>query len=77
MKTLGVILLVSVLVMPWPVSAAPSAQGRGNSDQGRGPRNGTPSNPVHPVPEPSTLILLGAAAGIAGARKIWQRRRSR
>ena len=30
------------------------------------------------VPEPATVVLLGAAAGVAGVRKVWQdRRRSR
>jgi hypothetical protein len=27
------------------------------------------------VPEPATILLLGAAAGAAGVGKIWQRRR--
>ena len=31
-----------------------------------------------PVPEPTTIVLLGVAAGVAGVRKMWQhRRRSR
>jgi hypothetical protein len=33
------------------------------------------TNRVRSVPEPTTLVLLGAAAGVAGARKLWQRRR--
>ena len=75
MKTLTLILFASILLMPCAANATPSPQGRGNSDQGSGNRR--QSNPVHAVPEPSTLILLGAAAGIAGARKLWQQRRSR
>jgi PEP-CTERM motif len=27
------------------------------------------------VPEPATIVLLGAAAGLFGVRKIWQHRR--
>ena len=27
------------------------------------------------VPEPATIVLLGAAAGMFGVRKMWQRRR--
>lgn len=33
-------------------------------------------NSVYSVPEPTTIILLGAAAGALGARKLWQARRS-
>jgi hypothetical protein len=78
MKTIGLILFTLALVMS--SSAAPSAQGRGhaygheNSEQGRG--NGHQNgNPVHSVPEPSTLLLLGAAAGLVGLRKMPQQRR--
>ena len=34
-------------------------------------------NPIRSVPEPTTLLLLGAGAGVAAASKVWQRRRSR
>jgi hypothetical protein len=81
MKTLGLILFTLALSMS--SSAAPLAQGRGhaygheNSGQGRGNghQNGANGNPVHSVPEPSTLLLLGAAAGVVGLRKISQQRR--
>jgi hypothetical protein len=33
------------------------------------------SNDPISVPEPSTIVLLGAAAGVLGVRKLWQRRR--
>ena len=77
MKTVGLILVTLALLMS--SSAAPLAQGRGTSEQGRGNghQNGANGNPFHSVPEPSTLILLGAAAGVVGLRKIWQRRRGR
>ena len=32
------------------------------------------NRPITSVPEPSTILLLGAAAGVVGVRKIWQRR---
>jgi hypothetical protein len=78
MKTLGLILFTLALSMA--SSAAPLAQGRGNAygheNSGQGQGNGNPNgNPVHSVPEPSTLLLLGAAAGVVGLRKISQQRR--
>ena len=33
------------------------------------------SNGSISVPEPATIVLLGAAAGMFGVRKIWQKRR--
>ena len=38
-----------------------------------GPRS-SQTTPVS-VPEPTTIVLFGAAAGLAGVRKVWQDRR--
>ena len=77
-KPLG--LMVVVLGMLLPAHVALASQGRGKSDQ---PKAAKPEkdkkdkkekNPV-PVPEPTTIALLGAAASVAGARKLWHKRR--
>lgn len=51
------------------------AQGRSSTAPGR---SNTPGenrrNPVS-VPEPATLLLLGAGAGALGLRKLWRNRR--
>jgi hypothetical protein len=65
-----------------PVPVALASGGNGNS--GKPPVEKSPKvdtgtkdkkNPINLVPEPSTIALLAAAAGVAGARKLWQKRR--
>jgi len=77
-------LVMFVLAMSIPASPALAhdngafqgrgdSQGRGNSGNGNGTsENG---NPIHSVPEPTTLALMGAAAAALGVRKVWERRR--
>lgn len=87
-KPMGLMLVV--LGMLLPARAALASQGRGNSDQAKAEKSEKDDkgdkdkkdkgdkkdkNPT-PVPEPTTIALLGAAAGVAGARKLWQKRRS-
>ena len=81
-KPLG--LLVVVLGMLLPARLALASQGRGNPEKPKAEKlekdekDKKDKNPVRSVPEPTTIALLGAAAGVAGARKLWQnRRRSR
>ena len=81
-KPLG--LLVVVLAMLLPARVALASQGRGNSEQPKAEKSekadkkDKKDKKTVPVPEPTTIALLGAAAGVAGARKLWQnRRRSR
>lgn len=80
-KPLG---LMVVLAMLLPAQAALASHGRGNSDQpktekaqknDKEKKEKKEKNPVVPVPEPTTIALLGAAAGVAGARKMWKNRR--
>jgi hypothetical protein len=55
-----------------------AAQSRGNSAAAHEAHNKDTTyngNRVISVPEPATIVLLGAAAGMFGVRKIWQRRR--
>lgn len=61
-------LFVSATLLP-----AGQAAAQGNSAFGHSHNDKTPVS----VPEPTTLALLGAAAGALGVRKIWRRRRSR
>ena len=72
-------LMVVVLGMLIPAHIALASQGNGNSEQ---PKAAKPQKDdkdkdkkVVRVPEPTTIALLGAAAGVAGARKLWQKRR--
>ena len=77
-------LMVIVLGMLLPARVALASQGREHSEKLKAEKSEKDhkdkkdKNPVHSVPEPTTLALMGAAAGVAGARKLWQnRRRSR
>jgi hypothetical protein len=74
-KNVGLVMFV--LAMLLPARAALASQG--NSDRPKANKSEKKDkNPVHSVPEPATLLILGAAAGVVCARKAWQvRRRSR
>lgn len=66
-------LILSIVALPVGLLA----QGRSgerpvNPPNGQGPGN-TKKKPLS-VPEPSTLLLIGAA-GALGVRKLWQNRR--
>ena len=69
-------LVVFVLMMLLSERVAVASPGRGNSEKAKAEKSEKKDkNPVHSVPEPTTLVLLGAAAGVVGARKLWQDRR--
>ena len=78
-KPLG--LLVVVLAVLLPARVALASQGRGNSENPKAEKSEKDDKDkkdkktVHSVPEPTTLALIGAAAGVAAARKLWQKRR--
>lgn len=65
-----VMFAVAVLL---PVATAAS-EDRGNSAIAHELHKKDKDNAI-PVPEPSTLVLLGAAAGAFGVRKMWRQRR--
>ena len=82
-KQLGLVVIAGMLI---PAPAALASQGNGKSgkpdsqkstktDKDKKDKTGKESVPVHQVPEPATIALLGAAAGVAGVRKLWQKRR--
>jgi hypothetical protein len=59
-------------------AAHAAAQSRGNSPAAHEAHKKDKTdngNRLISVPEPSTIVLLGAAAGMFGIRKIWQHRR--
>lgn len=77
-------LMVVVLGMLLSARVAQASPGRGHAEKPKTEmsekhdKDEKDKKPVHSVPEPTTLALMGAAAGVAGARKLWQnRRRSR
>ena len=78
---LGVLIFTLAIVVP--VSVELAGQGRGNPKganvdrKHQAEKNDKDEKPIHSVPEPTTLLLLGTAAGVAVARKVWQRRASR
>ena len=55
-----------------------AAQSRGNSaaahEAHKKDKTENRNDPIS-VPEPATIVLLGAAAGVVGVRKMWQQRR--
>ena len=80
-KPLGLVAIVGMLI---PASAALASQGNGKSGKPKAEESEQADKdkkdkkdkvPVHQVPEPATIALLGTAAAVAGARKLWQRRR--
>jgi hypothetical protein len=79
-KSLALAAIVGMLI---PAPAALASQGNGNSGKPKAEKppkvdkdkkDEKNSDPVHSVPEPATIALLGAAAGMAAARRLWQKR---
>jgi hypothetical protein len=75
-KSLGLVAIVGMLI---PAPAALASYGNGNSPKPEKPpkveNQKNDKGRVQQVPEPATIALLGVAVGVAGARKLWQRRR--
>jgi PEP-CTERM motif len=81
-KPLGLIVVVLGMLVPARVALASPGQEKSEKIKAeksdKDDKDKKDKKPVHSVPEPTTLALMGAAAGVAGARKLWQnRRRSR
>ena len=79
---LGVLIFTLTILMPVSVELAGRGEGnpKGIDTKDRAEKNDKKDkqrNPIHSVPEPTTLLLLGVGAGVAAASKVWQRRRSR
>jgi PEP-CTERM motif len=71
MSTAFAVAVVALLAMPAAVAGAPGPRDKPKSDN-RGPANRIERS----VPEPGTVLLLGAAAGVAyGVRKFRSKRR--
>jgi hypothetical protein len=66
-----------ILATLLPAGSA-AAQSRGNSaiahEAHKKDKADNRNGPIS-VPEPGTIVLLGAAVGMFGLRKIWQQRR--
>jgi short subunit fatty acids transporter len=82
-KPLGLMVVVLGMLVPAQVALASpgkektekvKAEKSANYDKDKN-KDKKDKNPVHSVPEPTTLALMGAAVGVAGARKLWQNRR--
>jgi len=76
-KSLDLVAIVGMLI---PAPAALAFHGNENppgpkAEKPRVEKDQHKSERARSVPEPATIGLLGAAAGVAGARKLWQRRR--
>jgi hypothetical protein len=77
-KRMGLVLVVLGMLIPARVALA--SHGNGTSDQPKAEKSDKDKDKkekkdTYSVPEPTTIALLGAAAGVAGARKLWQKRR--
>ena len=70
-RTTRAVAALALLTIPALVDAAPDRRGQRNSG------NSGPGKRIErSVPEPATLLLLGAAAGVAyGVRKLKSKRR--
>ena len=78
MKRFALLMFVLTLLAPqaWVLGASyEDAKGPKNKPEKntRGPQDKTEEK-SKAVPEPATITLLGAAAGVAAARKLWRSR---
>ena len=79
-RLFALVMFISAALLP---AGQAAAQSRGNSANAHEAHkkdkveNGNQENGSRPiyVPEPATIVLLGAAAGVVGVRKVWQQRR--
>ncbi len=80
MKRFALLMFVLALLAPqaWVLGASyEDAMGPKDKPEKntKGPQNKSEKNGNGvPVPEPATITLLGAAAGVAVARKLWRNR---
>ena len=82
-RPLGLVAIMGMLILA-PAALASQSNGKSGTpnseksekaDKDKSDKKGKGTVPVHQVPEPATIALLGAAAGVAGARKLWKKRR--
>ena len=78
-KPLGLMLVVLGMLVPARIALASPVKEKLEKTKAeksaKDDKDKKDKNPVHSVPEPTTLALMGAAVGVAGARKLWQNRR--
>lgn len=70
-------LTIFVLAMLLLAGGVVASQGSANSAKAKAKADKTEQKDKTPisVPEPATIVLMGAAAAVAGVRKVWQDRR--